>query len=331
MLLNKKNSGRDRKCCDIGGIGLAKLIIKREKSMMGAALAMNCYDGDTLLCRVKNGKEEICYAANGVIYFSCALPHNNRSDVVKIDTTRREEVRITVKQRWQRPEIILEGMSGTGESSQTEYRFYEGKKKTQRAYQSDTGAEKKEKLMLTKKVGSYFGINEDTRQWVVGKGIFAPLEKGTVYQYEDIVDFELLEDGTSVVKGGLGRAVVGGFMFGGVGAVVGGITGGKRAHQKCTNLCIKITVSSMVSPVVYISLISTETAKDSGTYKKAYQDAQEILSLLQVICSAVEKTQQADRSTFSGADELRKWKQLLDEGVITREEFETKKRQLLDL
>ena len=62
-----------------------------------------------------------------------------------------------------------------------------------------------------------------------------------------------------------------------------------------------------------------------------YQDAQEILSLLQVICSAVEKTQQADRSTFSGADELRKWKQLLDEGVITREEFETKKRQLLDL
>ena len=91
MLLNKKISGRDRKCCDIGGIGLAKLIIKREKSMMGAALAMNCYDGDTLLCRVKNGKEEICYAADGVIYFSCALPHNNRSDVLKIDTTRREE------------------------------------------------------------------------------------------------------------------------------------------------------------------------------------------------------------------------------------------------
>ncbi len=30
---------------------------------------MNCYDGDTLLCQVKNGKEEICYAANGVIYF----------------------------------------------------------------------------------------------------------------------------------------------------------------------------------------------------------------------------------------------------------------------
>lgn len=111
------------------------------------------------------------------------------------------------------------------------------------------------------------------------------LEKGTVYQYEDIVDFELLEDGTSVVKGGLGRAVVGGFMFGGVGAVVGGITAGKRAHQKCTNLCIKITVSSMVSPVVYISLISTETAKDSGTYKRHIRMHRRSFLLLQVICS----------------------------------------------
>ncbi len=73
--------------------------------------------------------------------------------------------------------------------------------------------------MLTKKVGSYFGINEDTRQWVVGKGIFAPLEKGTVYQYEDIVDFETVGGWNECGQRGLGRAVVGGFMFGGVGAV----------------------------------------------------------------------------------------------------------------
>ena len=33
----------------------------------------------------------------------------------------------------------------------------------------------------------------------------------------------------------------------------------------------------------------------------------------------------------SSADELRKYKQLLDEGVITEEEFEAKKKQLLGL
>ena len=64
-----------------------------------------------------------------MIYFSCALPHNNRSDVVKIDTTRREEVRITVKQRWQRPEIILEGMSGTGKAPRRNIGFTKEKKK----------------------------------------------------------------------------------------------------------------------------------------------------------------------------------------------------------
>ena len=124
------------------------------------------------------------------------------------------------------------------------------------------------------------------------------------------------------------------FYVGGVaGAVVGGITGGKQAHQKCANLCIEVTSSFQhgVSGGVYFTHQRRRRQRTAELTKRHIQDAQEILSLLQVICSAVEKMQQADRSTFSGADELRKWKQLLDEGVITREEFETKKRQLLDL
>ena len=34
---------------------------------------------------------------------------------------------------------------------------------------------------------------------------------------------------------------------------------------------------------------------------------------------------------FSNADELKKYKELLDSGVITQEEFDAKKKQLLDL
>ena len=298
---------------------MARLIIKREKAILGCALAMNCYVGDTVICRVENGKEEVCDVADGVIAFSCGLPFNKRSDVLYIDVAQKKEIRIVVKQSGAKPEAWVINPVMTGESKpQAEKGFCKRRES------------EKEKFFPTKKVGSYFGINEETRQWAVSKGLFSTLENGAVYRYEDIVDFELLEDGTSVVKGGLGRAVAGGFMFGGVGAVVGGITGGKRAHQKCTSLRIKITVSQLAAPVVYISLISTETAKDSRAYRKAYQDAQEIISLLQVICSSVEKTQQAERSMFSSADELRKWKQLLDEGVITQEEFELKKKRLLE-
>lgn len=37
-----------------------------------------------------------------------------------------------------------------------------------------------------------------------------------------------------------------------------------------------------------------------------------------------------DAKNFSSADELRKFKELLDDGIITQEEFETKKKELLN-
>ena len=38
-----------------------------------------------------------------------------------------------------------------------------------------------------------------------------------------------------------------------------------------------------------------------------------------------------DASSVSSADEIMKYKQLLDNGIISEEEFEAKKRQILDL
>ena len=38
-----------------------------------------------------------------------------------------------------------------------------------------------------------------------------------------------------------------------------------------------------------------------------------------------------NNTSFSAADELKKYKELVDEGVITQEEFDEKKKQLLGL
>ncbi len=43
------------------------------------------------------------------------------------------------------------------------------------------------------------------------------------------------------------------------------------------------------------------------------------------------KTGSVDKPSLSGADEIRKFKQLMDEGIITQEEFEMKKKQLLEI
>ena len=79
-------------------------------------------------------------------------------------------------------------------------------------------------------------------------------------------------DGTSVVKGGLGRAVVGGFMFGGVGAVVGGITGGKQ-------MCIRDRYLSSVigSPVSMKSITDYLTSAGRKVSQNTVSDYVEAL------------------------------------------------------
>lgn len=44
-----------------------------------------------------------------------------------------------------------------------------------------------------------------------------------------------------------------------------------------------------------------------------------------------DKPQPAPQKTCGSLDDLRKYKELLDEGIITQEEFEAKKKQILDL
>lgn len=188
----------------------------------------------------------------------------------------------------------------------------------------------------TKAIGGYFAINETSREFAVGKGFVPSLKHAVLYSFDDIVDFELIEDGTSITKGGLGRAAVGGLLFGGVGAVVGGVTGGKKAQQKCTSLIVKITVNNIAAPTEYIKLITSPVDKNGFIYKTAFQNAQDIVSILQLICSQRETEKTVDTLASpvlkeSSADEIRKFKALMEEGIITEEEFNAKKRQLLGL
>jgi hypothetical protein len=108
----------------------------------------------------------------------------------------------------------------------------------------------------TKKIGALIEFDDNQMKWLIPDGFWGGKKNPKVYDYSDIVDFELLEDGESVSKGGLGRAVAGGVLFGGVGAIVGGVTGGKKNKAICNSMKIKITINNLNNPVVYINLIS---------------------------------------------------------------------------
>lgn len=146
------------------------------------------------------------------------------------------------------------------------------------------------------------------------------------YNFEDIVGFELIENDNSVTKGGLGAAAVGGALFGGAGAITGGIIGKKTTVGVCKNLRVKVTLRNSADPMVMIDFIQSPAKTTSQLYLRAQEDAHKVMSMLQVIC---DENNAQPSQTVSVADELKKYKELLDMGAISQDEFDAQKAKLL--
>ncbi len=186
----------------------------------------------------------------------------------------------------------------------------------------------------TYKVDAYVWFDDNHKWFVFPKTSFTTkIDNCYVFKYEDVLDFEVLEDGTSITKGGLGKALVGGAIFGLAGAIVGGTS--KKTKQMCNKLQIKITTRNLDKPIIYLTLINSETKKNGFIYKQASKCVQEILSKFQIVIDQIEQTQNESLNSrannFSAADEVKKYKDLLDMGAITKEEFDMKKKELLKL
>lgn len=191
-----------------------------------------------------------------------------------------------------------------------------------------------ENFKPTKKVGNYIEFDEERELIVVEEVLFGKKKRQCVFEFKDVVEVELLEDGDTITKGGLGSAAIGGLLFGGVGAIVGGVTGGKKTKAIVNKLQIKITFNNFNSPVRVIDLLSVPTKSNSLIYNAAYEAANQIMSTFAIIEQRKETANSMASiqvAQVSDADEIMKYKSLLDSGIITQEEFDFKKKQLLGL
>lgn len=180
-------------------------------------------------------------------------------------------------------------------------------------------------FMPTKIAGNILQVDEKTKRWRIHSSV-------NIYNFHDIADFELLEDDETIVKGGgIGKTLVGGILFGGTGAVVGAVATKKERKSVCNSMKVKITLKNLQLPVTYINLIETATPKNSSDYRDKVQEAQEILSVLQLMCNeeSVEETKFIKDPGTQSIEDLRKLKALLDDGIITQEDFDAKKRKIL--
>lgn len=179
-------------------------------------------------------------------------------------------------------------------------------------------------------------LREDAQ---MGKWYYSYCEKNPInpplFDYDEIIDYELTEDGELVAKGGIGSAVVGGAMFGAVGAIVGSNVGKKKTKTVIKDITLRVSLKNKYIQQIKINFIPGGIDVKSGsmsynTYKYAADSA---VSFFDNLCSKAKETATTSTQTasMSSADEILKFKNLLDSGIITQEEFEAKKKELLGL
>lgn len=182
----------------------------------------------------------------------------------------------------------------------------------------------------TFKIDGYVEFDDNSYLWRVNENSSGHMKvQPIVWSYDNFENLAVIEDENDIIQGGLGSAVVGGALFGSVGAVVGGAIGKKTIKKEVKKLEIKIILKESSIHEVKIVLIQTPTKSDSLVYKKAYDITNQIVDKFGGIKSL--KDNPHKKSELSPADEILKYKNLLDTGAITQEEFDLKKKQLLGL
>lgn len=170
--------------------------------------------------------------------------------------------------------------------------------------------------------GGVFESDSKTRTWR------CPVKnkQSEIFKYEEITDFSYSENGEEYKKSGIGRAIVGGVVAGGIGAIVGGTTG--TSHKMIDEMYITIYLNNPWIKNLKIFLINGRVKTSSALYSNAKQSADRILSQLKIIHDDVENK---DSKVQIPTDQLIELKKLLDLGIISESEFFAKKKQLLGL
>lgn len=156
----------------------------------------------------------------------------------------------------------------------------------------------------------------------------------TIYEYKDILQSELNIDGETILKqsttGTVGRAILGGLLGGGVGAIIGGVTSSKMQKEKINRIDLKLSVNDSKNPFYKINFLNLETKKGDLIYIASFAQAERWHG---IIATLIQQSNNLEKTTINGisiTDELIKLKSLLDKGILTQIEFENQKKIILN-
>lgn len=174
----------------------------------------------------------------------------------------------------------------------------------------------------------------------VGKtinAVTAGVAKSKPISYTNIQKYEYQENGKT--KGTYGKmvatAALGGMVFGGAGAIIGAMIQGKGTKElvKSASVVVVHKVGNGFENFeirVFDNRFNDPIKKSSSEYSSLLNEAQKLMAALDNAMEIETSQSQPTKSeNVSAADELLKYKSLLDAGLITMDEFNRQKAQLL--
>jgi hypothetical protein len=107
--------------------------------------------------------------------------------------------------------------------------------------------------------------------------------KPKIIHIKDVNGFEIVVDGKNVAN--VGGAVVGGLLFGGVGAIIGGGT----KQEKITKMNLLLKINDFNNPTIEMPLIVSSMKKGSLVYDATQKEIQELMATLELIEKTTKK------------------------------------------
>jgi hypothetical protein len=169
-----------------------------------------------------------------------------------------------------------------------------------------------------------------------------------IYDYKDILASEIVEDGETVTitsrSTSISGAIIGGAIAGETGAIIGGLSGKTRSttETKIHKIDLKIVVNNTKLPNKIINFLTGKpdlvyenvgVKKDSPEYKEAIKYVNHWHSLFGLLIKQ-EQTMQFEKKIemnnyLSVAEEIKNLSELLKQGLLTQDEFDSQKHKLL--
>lgn len=170
-----------------------------------------------------------------------------------------------------------------------------------------------------------FRVDFDNKKVAICK-LVNPLEIDII-NFSNIIECKIIEDSNVISQGGVGRAIVGGAIAGGTGAIVGANT--RKSKSVVSNFSVQIITNEIGNSLHSADLINFQLDKTNNLYNQAVNFSNNVYAIVQSIVSNNDFATNESGKSENHIEKLEKLAELKEKGIITEQEFEESKKKIL--